>query len=87
MVRPTGGRSKFHTNWFADTIEDFSFTCTSGSLSLAVVGQNTQVMDSSEPVSSAGMIEQRVLLKCFSGASNQGLSLAFTNANSSALTN
>lgn len=79
--------AKFHTNYFADTQESWSVNFTSGSKQFNVVGQNSKVMDTSEPVSGPGMVEQRVTLKCFAGAANQGLQIVVVNGNSSATAN
>lgn len=81
--------NKFHTNWLADTQEDLTFTLTGTSnRAAAFTAHNCLVMDSSEPVSSAGQIEQRVTLKPFADSGgDQGLTIAVTNANAAATTN
>lgn len=79
-------RSDFHTKHYADTQGDFTATFTSGSKSLVLTAHNCIVEDVSNPVESAGMIEQRVRLRAYADSSvsgDQGLSLAFTNGNSS----
>lgn len=79
----------FHTPYFADTQADLTVTFTGTSnRAAALTAHNCLVMESSEPVSSAGQIEQRVTLKAFADSGgDQGLALAITNANASALTN
>lgn len=81
--------AKFHTNWFADTLEDLAVTLTGTSNRAAVfTAHNCEVMDSSEPVSSAGQIEQRVTLRPYADSGgDQGLTIAITNANAAATTN
>jgi hypothetical protein len=81
--------AKFHTNFFADTIEDLAVTFTgTSSRAAALTAHNCLVMDTSEGVSSPGQIEQRVTLKPFADSGgDQGLALAITNANAAATTN
>lgn len=76
-------QADWHTKYFADTQGDFAVTFTSGAKSLAITAHNCLIEDLSEPVSSAGMVEQRATLRAFADASDQGLTLVFTNGNSS----
>lgn len=79
-------RVDFHTKHFADTQGDFTGTFTSGSKSLVLTAHNCLVEETSEPVSGAGMIEQRIRLRPYADSSvsgDQGFTLAFTNGNSS----
>lgn len=81
--------NKFHTNWFADTQEDLAVTFTGpSSKSMVITAHNCLVMDTSEPVSGPGVIEQTIKLKPFAeSGGDQGLAIAMTNANSSATAN
>lgn len=80
--------SKFHDNYFADTLENWSVAFDGGSdRAMTIVGHNSLVMDTSEPISAAGQVEQRVLLKCFAGSSDQGLAIEIDNSNNSATAN
>lgn len=74
-------QNHFHTAYFADTQSSFGMTFTSGSKSMQIDAQNCLVMDTSEPVSSMGMIEQRVLLKPMKGTGHEGLEITVTNGN------
>lgn len=80
-------QADFHTKFFADTQGDLVATFTSGAKSLAITAHNCLVEDLSEPVSAVGMVEQRIQLRAFADATDQGLALVFTNANASHSTN
>lgn len=78
----------FHTHLFADTQGDLACTFTGTSnRAMVLTAHNCLVMESSEPVSAMGQIEQRVLLKPFADSSDQGLAIAITNDNASAIAN
>lgn len=81
--------STFNSALFADTQGDLTVTFTGTSnRSAAFTAHNALVMDSSEPVSSGGQIEQRVTLQPFADSGgDQGLALAITNANALATAN
>lgn len=79
-------RVDFHTKHFAGTQGDFTATFTSGSKSLVLTAHNCVIEDLDQPTNGAGAIEQRIRLRAYADSSasgDQGLTLAFTNGNSS----
>lgn len=81
--------NKFHTNFFADTIEDLAVTFTGpSSRAMAITAHNCLIMSTDEPSSGPGAIEQKIALKAFADSGgDQGLTIAITNSNSSAVAN
>jgi hypothetical protein len=81
-------QNNIDTNYLAATEADFVDTFTgSGGKVMEITGHNAMVWSMSRPVSGPGMVEQRFQFKCFADATDQGLKIAVTNGNASAIAN
>lgn len=67
----------------AETSGDLTCTITDGTRSLAVTLHNAQIMEQSDPISSVGVIKQKVKWQGFGDGTNHGLSVVLTNGDSS----
>jgi hypothetical protein len=72
----------WYTNYLNSTQGNLQLTFTgTSSRSLAITSQNVLVVDRSAPVNTAGGILETIKLRPHADASNQGLSMVFTNGN------
>lgn len=67
----------------AGTSANATVTLTDGTRSLAITLHNAVIMDHSDPISSVGVIKQKVKWQAFGDGTNHGLGIVLTNANSS----
>jgi len=67
----------------AETTGNLTCTITDGTRSLAVTLHNAQIMEQSDPISSVGVMKQKVKWMGFGDGTNHGLSVALTNGDSS----
>jgi len=64
----------------ADTQGDATITFTSGSLSMAFTIQNAYLMEASDPVSDAGVVQMSLTFAAESDGTDEGLQIVMTNA-------
>lgn len=67
----------------AGTQGNVTCTITDGTRSLAITLHNGVIMEQSDPISSVGVIKQKVKWQAFGDGTNHGLALTLTNGNSS----
>jgi hypothetical protein len=67
----------------AGTPANMTCSITDGTRTMAITLHNAVIMDQSDPISSVGVIKQKVKWQAFGDGTNHGLAVVLTNANSS----